>query len=309
MDCLGRLTGQSASWAGFNGSMDEVKRVQKPPRSAELYARAVAGSVLPSPLWGGGNQLPNTALELSVEIDRDHLARYAQVCRFADTNPVPPTYPHVLGFPLAMQIMTGREFPLPVLGMVHVANTITSYRPLDPTEPLTVRVSAADLRPHHLGAQVDLRTEALVTGETVWEERSTYLARGSKAGGDGEPEPRREWPQPSADATVTDLQIGGDIGRRYAEISGDRNPIHLSSISAKAFGFPRAIAHGMWTLAVALAEAGELPDAFTAEAAFRKPVLLPADARLRQERSAEGLTSWITGRDPEKVHLVLMVRQ
>ena len=71
-------------------------------------------------------------------------------------------------------------------------------------------------------------------------------------------------------------RLPGDLGRRYAAVSGDRNPIHMHALSAKAFGFPRAIAHGMWTKARCLAALEQrLPDAFSVEVEFRRPILLP----------------------------------
>jgi acyl dehydratase len=72
-------------------------------------------------------------------------------------------------------------------------------------------------------------------------------------------------------------RLGGDLGRRYGAVSGDRNPIHMHSLAAKPFGFPGAIAHGMWTKARCLAALeGRLPDAFEVAVGFRKPILLPA---------------------------------
>ena len=58
-------------------------------------------------------------------------------------------------------------------------------------------------------------------------------------------------------------------------MSGDHNPIHLHALSAKALGFPRAIAHGMWTKARCLASL-RLPDAFAVDVRFKKPILLPS---------------------------------
>ena len=67
-----------------------------------------------------------------------------------------------------------------------------------------------------------------------------------------------------------------DIGRRYAAVSGDRNPIHLHPLSARLFGMPKPIAHGMWLKARCLALLqGELPDAYAAEVSFKLPVYLP----------------------------------
>jgi acyl dehydratase len=68
-------------------------------------------------------------------------------------------------------------------------------------------------------------------------------------------------------------RVGGD----YAAVSGDRNPIHTSRIGARLFGFPRPIAHGMWSVARCLAALeGRLPDAYTVEVRFQRPILLPA---------------------------------
>ena len=71
-------------------------------------------------------------------------------------------------------------------------------------------------------------------------------------------------------------RLEGDLGRRYAAVSGDRNPIHLYALTAKALGFKRQIAHGMWSKARCVAALeNRLPDAVTVEVAFRKPIFLP----------------------------------
>ena len=70
-------------------------------------------------------------------------------------------------------------------------------------------------------------------------------------------------------------------------MSGDHNPIHLYPITAKALGFPRQIAHGMWTMARCVAALeNRLPDAVRVDVAFKKPVLLPGlGARSARRRS------------------------
>jgi acyl dehydratase len=86
-------------------------------------------------------------------------------------------------------------------------------------------------------------------------------------------------------ATAT-WKLPGDLGRQYAGVSGDRNPIHVHPLSAKLFGFPTAIAHGMWTKARCLAALGpRLDETFTADVAFRKPILLPATVKFAEELS------------------------
>jgi len=216
-----------------------------------------------------GGDLPPTTRSADVVVDREHLAAYSAVCGFRIGEDLPPTYPHVLGFPLQMELMTDRAFPFALPGLVHIGNRIAQVRPLTVADPLALHVHAGNLRPHDRGTQFDVVTTAAVAGEVVWTDVSTYLRRDGGSGAAGEhatpPAPTGAW------------RVPADIGRRYARVSGDRNPIHLHPLAAKAFGFPRAIAHGMWTKARCLAAfEGRLPNAFKVDVRFRAPVLLPA---------------------------------
>ncbi|KZB85260.1 MaoC family dehydratase [Amycolatopsis regifaucium] len=247
-----------------------VKELRETPSLSSLYPKALLGSLRKS----DGNTLPGTEfVREGVVVDPAHLAAYNRVCGFRLDDVLPATYPHMLAFPLQMALMTEHDFPFPLLGMVHVANRITQHRPLRLDESFTLRVRAEDLRPHEKGKQFDVVSELLVSDSPVWTDASTYLRRG---GGSGEKTARGQLSQPSPSAI---WHVPADIGRRYAEVSGDRNPIHLHPITAKAFGFPAAIAHGMWTKAHALAAfEGRLPEAFTVDVKFKQPVLLPSKA-------------------------------
>ncbi|MFD4278821.1 MaoC/PaaZ C-terminal domain-containing protein [Streptomyces cyaneofuscatus] len=204
------------------------------------------------------------------------LAAYRRICGFPapESGPLPLTYPHVLAFPLAMRLMTGRDFPLPVVGLVHTWIEISSHRPVQPGEALEPTVYAAELTAHRRGTEVTMVTEARVGGELVWESRSGYLSRHAPKAETAAARVGEEAPELPA---IAEWRLPGDLGRRYGAVSGDRNPIHLHPLTARPFGFPRAIAHGMWTVARCLAEAdkqaGELR---TVRAEFRAPVLLPA---------------------------------
>ena len=249
-----------------------MRELSSSPSMKVLYPKALGGAVLPG---GGGNELPGEELVLrEVEIDRGRLERYCRVCTFEIRDTLPATYPHLLAFPLSMQLMTDRSFPFSVMGLVHIENRIDQVRPIGVDERLDVTVGARDLRPHDKGRQFDLVAEATAGGETVWRSASTYLKRGGGNGGDSSKgsDPDRERP-PEPDTVLT---VPGDIGRRYGAVSGDRNPIHLHPLSARLFGMPKPIAHGMWLKArcLALVE-GTLPDAFTVEARFKLPVYIP----------------------------------
>jgi acyl dehydratase len=275
------------------------------PGAATLYPRAAFGSfarplLRKVPLVGGGTPtaLPELTLGLDdVALDAGHVADYARVCGFDLRDTLPASYLHILGFPLAMSLMTDGDFPFGVIGLVHVANRIEHVRPVALGETPSLRVHAENLREHPKGRQFDVVAVATVGGERVWEGRSTYLRRGGGSGGES---------AATKDDNKTDERVGGtatvdgtapeavwtipaDIGRRYGAVSGDRNPIHLHNVSAKLFGMPRAIAHGMWLKARVLAALQpELPERFTAEVRFKRPVLLPARVAFSTDKAADG---------------------
>jgi acyl dehydratase len=250
------------------------KELSSPPSLTALYPRAVAVPLLRKvPGLGTSRELPDTELEVrDVSTDLDHLSDYTEVCGFDRMDRLPATYPHIVAFPLAMRIMAERSFPFPVLGLVHIGNEITQYRPVSPDEALSVSVRAQDLEPHDRGTQFTMAAEARVGDELVWDSRNVYLHRSGKSGGGGDKKERDE-----AAPVQAHWRVPGDIGRRYGAVSGDRNPIHLHGWSAKLFGMPRPIAHGMWLKARCLAELETtLPDAFSVDVRFKLPLFLPA---------------------------------
>lgn len=238
-----------------------------------VYARIVAGAAL-GPLRRRPDELPDRELTREgVAIDREHLTAYDRVCGFRLRDELPATYPHVLAFPLAMELMASGSFPFGVLGLVHVGNAIEQVRPLDAGEPLDLRVWSENLADHRRGRTVDLVAEAYVDGEVAWRDRSTYLHREAQRNGP-DPTAQRNGSDPVATA---EWDVPGDIGRRYAAVSGDRNPIHLHGLAARLFGQKAAIAHGMWTKARCLAALqGHLPAAYAVDVRFKLPVRLPA---------------------------------
>jgi acyl dehydratase len=254
-----------------------VRELSSSPSLATLYPRVLAMPVLRRiPGLGGGHGLPDTQLEVRDEaVDLDHLSDYTEVCGFDRMDRLPATYPHVLAFPLAMRIMTERSFPFSLLGAVHIGNEITQHRPVSPDERLSVRVHADGLEPHDRGTQFTLAAEVRVGDDLVWESRNRYLHKEAHppGGGGAKKDGERDAPLPAA----AHWKVPDDIGRRYAAVSGDRNPIHLHALTAKLFGMPRPIAHGMWVKARCLAELEPtLPDAFTVSVRFKLPLFLPA---------------------------------
>jgi acyl dehydratase len=260
-----------------------ARTLERSPSILPLYARAAAplvpgASRLPF-VPGGGGEIPDLELDLGgVRAKPEDVAAYAKVCGFALRDHLPPAYPHVLAFPLQMAVMADGHFPFGAVGLVHVENRIEQHRRIGIGEELTIHVQPTKLQPHPKGRTFSLLTKVSANGETAWESTSTMLRRGG-----GEDDGGSNGKRSSAFATVpadappsAEWRLDGGLGRRYAAVSGDRNPIHMHSLSAKPLGFPGAIAHGMWTKARCLAALeSRLSDAFAAEVRFRKPILLP----------------------------------
>ncbi|MET8977526.1 MaoC/PaaZ C-terminal domain-containing protein [Streptomyces sp. NPDC004539] len=236
-----------------------------------------------------------------LRVDLARLSAYERVCGFATgDDSLPVTYPHVLGFPLAMRLMSARSFPLPLLGLVHTSIEISRYETLAATGVYELGVHVEGLAAHRRGTEASVVTELRRDGGLVWESRSTYLARHrtTDAPGKAADVTSESVPLPVLD----EWRLAGDVGRRYAAASGDRNPIHLHPLTARLFGFPRAIAHGMWTAARSLAAQGT-PPAVRVRAEFRAPVLLPSAVVFASDGSRFELRA--RGRDGEagRVHV------
>ena len=294
----------------------ETRSLDGPPRILPLYARAAAPMIpgagrLPF-LPGGGGEIPEIELTLDgVRADPEAVAAYDRVCGFPLRDQLPPTYPHVLAFPLHMAVMADGGFPFGAVGLVHLENRITQRRPIGVGEELSLAVRPTPLQPHPKGRTFSLITEARAAGELVWESESTMLRRqsgsseeaGRKSYGDRTPDsgatPPTVEPEPTAE-----WKLGGDLGRRYAAVSGDRNPIHMHSLTAKPLGFPAAIAHGMWTKARCLAALEpRLSQAFTAEVAFRRPILLPGRVEFGSRTEGERTDFFVRDAKKHTPHL------
>lgn len=223
-----------------------------------------------------------------VVLDAQHFARYAEVCGFERASQVPLTYPQMLTFPLVMHYMTSPACPWPAMGTVHLANAITQHAPLAAGDAVRVELQAGELLAHEKGQVFTLALRILreTSDECLWEATQTLLRMGVLApvGRPFEIELGPDLPL----IRQTEFDAPADIGRRYAPVSGDFNPIHLWPLTAKVLGFRRAIAHGLWTQARALAMLqpdGVLPQA-SLQTVFKRPLLLPAQATLWQAASA-----------------------
>ncbi len=282
-------------WA-TNPDLDDVDTIELAavPGLGGLYARGLAASArlaAARQTTVGPASLPTTHLVVrEVRADADRLTAYQHLVGEPGTDVLPAGFVHVMAFPVATALMVREDFPLPLLGMVHLANRVEQRRPLMLGEKLDVVVHAERLVPHRAGVSVDLVVDVTVGPEVVWHGVSTYLAGGMHVAGAERPErePKPEWTPPTP---TGQWRLAPHDARLYAAISGDRNPIHSSRIGARVFGFPRTIAHGMHTAARGLADVGAARGgAFTWAVRFARPVFLPGTVATAISRDEGGFS-------------------
>ncbi len=261
--------------------MDYVTQIIDPPPSRmRLLLDGVRA--LRKPTLEGEPTLPRECLVRSaVELDASAIAAYGRACGFRREQGVPLSYPQVLAFALHLMLLTRPSFPYPASGMVHLANRIRQHQRLHEGQALRLEVFCERWVAHPKGQALSIATRAYSAGTQVWESDSLYLRRDVQ-NPVGEP-----WGDalPLHEEGLLRTQrwvLPADLGRRFAKVSGDFNPIHTSLIGAKIFGFRRAIAHGMWTLGRALA-AQQPPgglDQAQAHCDFKLPIFLPGQVAL-----------------------------
>ena len=255
------------------------------PSLSKLYVNAAAQAARRRVMGThAGSTLPTTGHEVrGVGADVGNLTAYQHLIGLTARDTLPAGYLHALSFPLAISVMNRDDFPLPLLGMIHLSNHVEQRSPVLFTELLDIEARVENLRGHRAGTQLDVVAEVRGAGtpDVRWTGRSTYLAKGVFLPGIDKPSPNNG----HADFTPPDptavWHLGVDTGRAYAAVSGDFNPIHLSVLSAKALGMRRSMAHGMYLASRALADVGPVKgETFAWDVTFEAPVFLPGRVAL-----------------------------
>lgn len=234
-----------------------------------------------------------------VQIEKKHLLAYQKLLGFEQNEQVPPTYLSMLGFPMILRLMTHADFPMKAMGQVHLSNEISVFKNFPMHQAITLTAGINNSRVTSRGVEWSVELIAKADGELVWSSESTMLHR-CKTG-----LRRQGLPVIVRAGESQTWAIDGGMGRRYASVSGDYNPIHLSAISAKLFGFKKAIVHGMWSKARCLAVLkDQLPESgYRVRANFHRPLFLPSNVLFYSERKADMTSFSIFNQTGEQAHM------
>lgn len=195
---------------------------------------------------------------------------------------LPLLYVHAMAMPLHMAILAHPRFPLRLVGLVHWANQTEALAPIAPQDLLDFNCTLDGIRQSERGQMFEIHTQVRVKGEVVWREISTFLApqRQKKSARSAGADPASE---PQWGPAVAEWSVAGNAGRRFAGPSGDWNPIHISAFTARLFGYPRAIAHGLFSAARCLStlQAGQVAHyPVRLDLRFKRPLLIPGRVSL-----------------------------
>jgi acyl dehydratase len=280
------------------------------PSMVPAYARVLLGKK-PYTAPDGTTIEPVELVAEKIRLSPAHLARYTDICGAPEERGVPPAYLHVVAMPLHMQLFVVKNFPVKVLGLIHLRNTIRVLGSVHVSTPLRARVHFDTMRITDFGQEYDFTTRFEQSGNLIWEEVSTMFARGNSPPKEGAKRPSIERSaHPDSGVATETLEIGENTGWRYAQISGDFNPIHLTARTAKMFGFKQAVAHGMWSLGRCLGSAAkQLPNSqVQIDTQFKLPVYVPSQALARTWPVNNGVDISMCTPRGDRLHLAMQVR-
>ena len=248
-----------------------------------------------------GDELPALSTEINhLRIREDDLRAYRLLCGFTNHRVLLATYLHMLSFPLSLNLLIQQDFPMKAMGQVHLRNQISVLEEFDLRASISMKATIGKSELTSRGVEWDIDVTAVVDNQLVWSSTSTYLNR-CKTG-----LRRVRQKEVLCEGNRQDWVVEADTGRRYAKISADYNPIHLSDITAKLFGFKQAIAHGMWSKARCLAALEEkLPNSgYSVDVAFHHPLFLPAEVIFNSCVNQQGESFSLHNKTSGMIHLL-----
>ena len=268
------------------------------PKPYLAYPKVIQGLIFKKPK--GEKVLPQVEYVVdSFKVDQKHLKAYNEVCGFKNNGYIPAIYLAVLSQSLQMHMMTQEAFPFAILGLVHIRNQIKQTRKVGVNEQLMLSCKFGEVQAHDKGSQFDFITTAKVGNEVVMQGITTYLARQKT---NGKVTAKVTESKAPAYEMQAEWNVSENTGRRYALTSGDFNLIHIHAITAKAFGFKQAIAHGMWSKAKALASL-MLPDSYEADVWFKLPMYLPSKVEFLTANEGKDIEFLIRNSKNQKPHV------
>ena len=234
-----------------------------------------------------------------------HYNKYCKLVGWKNAEQMHPFYWQVRGLSLQLRLLSHGKSPFKLLGLVHLQNRVEEYVECRTDIPCELVARFGTVYQHRRGLAVEVTVTGNQRGQRVYSATGTYLMQTSLKPG---PLPAYEsaiaGPGESSPETA-ELVFSAAMVRRYAKVSGDVNPIHLSTLTARLFGFKRAIVHGMYSGATAVSELDKQQalNGKAVQLAFKRPMFVPAKAVLFSEQGDESTHFSLVSADREQAEI------
>lgn len=177
----------------------------------------------------------------NIAISRKHLYDFYEICNISPSAYLHIMYPFTLVFPYLMRVLCTKEIPLNLFRSMNTRNSILMRRAVSPDEHVDIDCHNAALRIVPRGLEIDIKSDVVTGGKTVWEIISTFFYPGKF----GIADPSYTAPRLNSisDAPVIkEWHFPAKNRFRFARVSGDTNGIHYGSFYARMMGFERDFA-------------------------------------------------------------------
>ena len=270
--------------AGPGTSVD----IKKTPRMGLVFLKAILMAPFRPNTLADDAIVPKTLIQLQgFQPDPALITRYRTVCGFNENNgdTIPITYLQTLFIGILGKFIISPFFPLKPTGLIQVFQSFEQKRPVNTGETLDLACILSGFTKKETGIETRFILEVRSGGEIVWQGISGFFTRSGVKKAPSAPKPEDIFLEKRET-----IPVPSGTGLRYAAVSGDYNPHHLYTITARLFGFKTAIAHGMWSLArvtASLEREFDLHGPALIEASFKLPVFMPAVTTLGWEPSSD----------------------
>jgi len=195
-------------------------------------------------------------------VDADSIRKYALATneknpRYLGTESavelaIPPIYPVVFLPDVLSQLRDDSEgMNFNILRAVHADQKMRWRGTLKPGDKVHTTAKIANIETRGVNEILDLLIHMKRDDDIVVEIDYRILVRGEKKAGERKPSVPDSEPKKGKVLVKHESIVTADQGVRYAEASGDHNPIHKSDEIAQSVGLPRSILHGLCTMALA----------------------------------------------------------
>lgn len=241
----------------------------------------------------GSSDFSLTKTYADIKLDGSNVKKYNSFFSIKASLPVP--YLYIIAMRSQLALMNDKSFPIALMGLVHLGNELRIIEKIDTSKPLKLETSVLVPAKEEGSLFPVLHVKYFQGNKLVATCESNYIAkRKRKTEKKAETEEMAEPVEARKVIHTEDLTFPKDIAWKYARISGDYNPIHLSSFFAKNFGFKSSIAHG-WCSAsrvYAIVEKIKQKELNYIKVTFKTPIPLPQKVKVTLYENTDGTTGF-----------------